>query len=385
MRNSTTYKIAGPRTLRLASTQILKKPIVFNGKTTKKGWGSNLQNIEKSMRELYESDGWTPAQEEKLTHYLNTGDYSIFSEEELLTIKVMLQRDQSGAEALIVAYCCENGNYRQLFINRIKPHTYLGAHIYKHIWPDKMREHNFISGDMEFDIDEILNTPIPLLKQHPHWANLAVLIQDSDNWSKSTRYYFLAKQTEHSSNYDVQPPAFRMNTLEKSGGKVVISKEDSERFLATKFALFPEIKGYHRWVKKCAEQHRMLFNLHGHPYTITCYELLESNWKELYSWIPQSTVGEITNIAYARMQGHIEEAELYWDMLQNNHDSFLCQCPLPDASAVAKKGKEFVEQEFKSPIDGVVFNMRSDVQIGFNWCPFKKDKNPLGMREVKWL
>ncbi len=357
MRNSTLYKIAGPRTLRLASKQILPKKIVFNGKTVRKGWGSNLQNIEKSMRQIYWADD----------------------------NKIFVQVDQSGAEAMIVAYCCENGNYRQLFINRIKPHTYLGAHLFKHIWPTKMREHHIISGDTQFDIDEILNTPIPQLRQHPFWNDLAALIQDSDNWSTATRYYFLSKQTEHSSNFDVGAPMFRMNTLEKSGGKVVISKEDAEHFLLTKFSLFPEIKGYHRWLIHNAETNKMLFNLHGHPYNITAYEIQPHQRKELYSWIPQSTVGEITTIAYVRMQAYIEEQALDWDLLANTHDSYLLQCPLSEELDCAKKAKEFMEQEFTSPIDGVVFRMRSEAQSGMNWRPWKKEVNELGLKEIKGL
>ena len=50
----------------------------------------------------------------------------------------------------------------------------------------------------------------------------------------------------------------------------------------------------------------MLFNLHGEPYTITTYNILESSWKEFYAWTPQSTVGHITNIAYSRLQEYIE-------------------------------------------------------------------------------
>jgi len=355
MRNSTMFKIAGPRTLRLSSNQILPRRIVFNGKSVVKGWGSNLQNVEKSMREIYEADSG----------------------------KTLVQADCAGAEALIVAYCCENGNYRQLFINGIKPHSYLAMQLFRDVWPKKMREHNIITGDSAFDIDELINTPIPLLKQNPFWQDLARLIKDSDDWDLTERYYYLAKQTEHSSNFDINPPMFRMNVLEKSGGKIVISKEDSERFLMTKFALFPEIKGYHKWVRQCAESNKMLFNLHGHPYSITAYEILETQLKELYAWIPQSTVGEITNKAYTKMYEYIEQERRDWDLLTNTHDSYLLQCPIDEEKECGRKAKEFLEQEFTSPIDGVKFRMHSEVTSGKNWSPYKKDNNESGLKELK--
>lgn len=705
MRNSTLYKIAGPKTLRLASTQILKKQLHVaerraDGTTgfvqRRKGWGANLQNVEKGQREIYIPDGVTNELEDKLKYFSVIQDLSIFTEEELEFLRIFVQVDQSGAEALIVAYCCVNGAYRSLFTNGIKPHTFLAMHLFKHIWQSKMLESKMITADSGFDIEVMCKTPIPQLTANPFWRDLDLLIKDSDNWPVDQRYYYLAKQTEHScvdgetevltkkgwrkiesvadfgvltteiaiynagsikfeipkvwnklyitdtmysfvgeetdqfitknhrvvyssndkeklgyaqdcikidrlniptsgmyvggnvtlpdwkikllvaiqadghwckseaegsceylpkvifrlkrerkikrlldilqqsglsynvehhanevtcitvtgfedvvehfngvklwgswlldfsidnlilfvdelkywdgtydesfrhkreayftkhatnaawiktichlvnkqgtrnisddglhvvginnrrksiasnkqrifnwtgfvycptvssgmfmirrngkisvtgnSNYDIHPPTFRMNILEKSGGKIVISKTDSERFLATKHGLFPEIKGYHKYVQLLSEQHRRLYNLHGHPYEITHYELQDSNWKELYAWIPQSTVGEITNIAYSRMQQYITESKRRWDLLANTHDSYLLQCPLPEAKECALKGKEFMEQEFVSPIDGTKFRMRAEAQAGFNWSPAKKDKNVAGLRGIK--
>lgn len=383
MRNSCQYRIAGPRTFRLASSMILPKKIYLNGKTVKKGWGSNLQNVEKSMREGYEPNGYSDLLYDKCKYYMESGDSSIFSEEELLTLRIFVQVDQSGAEALITAYCCEPAQYRELFKNNIKPHSFLGMHIFREIWPDKMRQCGVITGSSDFDINELCNCSISQLKMHPFWKPLDNLIKDSDDWPLTERYYYLAKQAEHSSNYDIQPPTFRLNVLEKSGGKIVISKEDSEKYLMTKFALFPEIKGYHRWVQSLATKNKILYNLHGHPYCITHYEILDSHLKELYSWIPQATVGEITNIAFTRMHNYIRDTGKRWDVLQNNHDSYLIQCPIGEELECSVKAKEFIEQGFVSPIDGAKFNMRSEAQYGFTWSPFKKAKNELGLRKFK--
>jgi len=298
--------------------------------------------------------------------------------------KIFVQTDQSGAEALIVSRLTRAGNYRALFENGIKPHTYICVHLFKDVWPKKMREHGFLVGDDTIDMDEIIRTPIPQLKLNPLWKSLDSCIRDSDNWSLTERYYYLGKQTEHSSNYDIQPPTFRMNILEKSGGKINISKEQSEYFIATKHHLYPEIKeDFHYNVRKAAESSKMLFNLHGHPYCITQPYFRETDWKELYSWIPQSTVGEITNIAYVAMQQFIERENLAWDLLANTHDSYLLQCPISDVLECAKKSKEFMGQRMISPFDGSEFQMRSEASAGFNWRPFHKDKNPQGLQEIK--
>lgn len=325
-----------------------------DGKIKTKGWGGNLQNIEKSMREVYIPDDG----------------------------KIFVQVDQAGAEALIVAYMGRDGKYRSLFKNGIKPHTYICVYLFKDIWPAKMRELGLISGDMQLDMDEIIATPIPDLKKNPLWKSLDQCIKDSDNWSMDQRYYYLGKQTEHSSNYDIEPPLFRMNVLTKSGGKIYISKEDSERFIGTKHALYPEIKeDFHEYVKKCIRDTKMLYNLHGHPYAITTPEVEKSKWKEYYAWIPQSTVGQITNIAYARMYRFIQDEGLQWDLLANTHDSYLLQCPIGDEKICALKGQEFMGQSFTSPFDGTEFQMKSEAQAGYNWAPAKKD-NPEGLKGI---
>lgn len=671
MRNSTTYKLSGTKTFRRSSSKILGR------------WGGNLQNIEKSMRQVYKPDGFTPDLTAKCSYWMDTGDTSVFTEEELVTLRVFIQTDQSGAEALIVAYDCENKDYRQLFIHGVKPHVYVALKLFIDIWKKKAVEHNLmIKPDV---IDKIASSKIHELKNFPEWRDLDRLIKDSDNWSLSERYYYLAKQTCHcvdketevltrdgwksiaetngeqimitngdiswfesptnmnvfdysgnmyyfsgeevnqyitpehkmvyvsndkqhvdiasnvyklsrvniptavmyeggsvelpdwkikllvaiqadayiepsgnlsfkfakdrkidrlreilregninysfyehvdtttagnivsrfsfrcdelvqyfakskvwdswlltfshsnlctlinelkywdgsstsqyqhkreeyysaipqniswiktichlirkqgtistdgvklginrrvksiashksihnfigkvycptvstgmflirrhgkisithnSANYDIQPPTFRMNLLEKSGGKVNLPLKDSEYFLMTYRALFPEIPERNRRVQRQVEDTGIIYNMFGFPYVITNYNLQENNMKEYFAWLPQSTVGEITRKAIINFNTFVEEEANDCDILADTHDSFLVQCPLFMASAVKNKMQECMNQELTSPIDGVKFNMKSEANIGFNWNSYKKDKNILGLKELSWM
>lgn len=341
MRNTTLYR-------QIAKSFRLKSGNLF-------GYGGNLQNVEKSLRIIYIPDDG----------------------------KVFVQVDQSGAEALIVAYCCRDGNYRSLFKAGIKPHSYIAMHLFKHVWPKKMLEHGFITSLDSFDIEALCMAKIPTLKGNPVWSQLGKLIKSSDDWPLTERYYYLAKQTEHSSNYDIQAPTFQLNILDKSGGKIVISKEQAEFFLLTKHALYPEIKeDYHANVRLQVEKTGMLYNLHGHPFIVTQNDLTEKDWKELYSIIPQSTVGEITNIAVTRMQEFIEKERLDWDVLANTHDSYLLQCPEDQVTDCVIQGKLLMEQKLVSPFDGEHFQMRSEAAVGYNWAPYHPVKNPSGLKEV---
>jgi hypothetical protein len=368
MRNSTILKLAGPKTFRRASTKIMKR------------WGGNLQNVNKDMRKIYQPDGYRKELEAKCKYWLQTGDASVFSDEELETLMVFIQSDQAGAEALIVAYDCEPGQYRQLFINGIKVHVYVAMKLFPHIWKKKLKESGGLVED--FNIEEISETPINKLKQNPFWHDLDKLIKDSDNWQTSERYYYFAKQTCHSANYDVQASMFRMNTLEKSGGKVYLPMDEAERFLVTYRSLFPEIPEGNRRIEEQVRKTGIIYNLFGHPYQVTDYNITKI--KDYFAWPRQSTVGEITRIAFSNLQNYIWDTHQKWDVLQDNHDSYLCQCRLMDVLECQSKMRDFMNQKLISPVDGTEFNMKSEQQIGFNWSPFKPEKNEVGLREVHW-
>lgn len=191
--------------------------------------------------------------------------------------------------------------------------------------------------------------------------------------------------TGNSANYGITAEPFRMNILEKSGGKIVVSKAEADRFLITYHSLFPEIRDWHRRLRSQVEMTNIVYNLHGHPLTITWHEIPEQKWKEVIAIPPQSTVGMITNIAFSKLSNEYPQ----WDTLINGHDSVVSQCLIGEEVDLVKAQKNAIEQEFISPVDGVKFRMKSETQIGFNLAPFKRGKdgqpdiNILGLREIK--
>lgn len=340
MRDSTTWVIGSVKTFRLGSRKIMGK------------WGGNLQNIPANMRRIYIPDDG----------------------------KVLIQTDQAGAEALHVAYWCRPGNYRLLFVHKVKVHSYVAGHLFEHIWPSKMRE--YIVDGTPLDFKGMINAPIQSLKSYPYWKTFAKVAKDSDDWPANERYYYMGKQTAHSSNYGIEKNTFRMNLLDKSEGKVVVSPAEAERFLLVYHGLFPEIRDFHMRLKRQVLDTGMMYNLFGHPYKLSNMHFEESKWKELYAWIFQSTVGMTTNIAFTRMQNFIEKEKLNWDVLVNGHDSLVSQAPPTEALDCARKQKEFLEMDFESPFDRVAYKMGSESMIGLNWG-HKDETNPEGLVEVE--
>lgn len=338
-RNTTLYQLSGTDTFRLASK------IMFRGWPTE--CGSNLQNPTKRIKRIYIPD---PG-------------------------KVFVQVDQSGAEALIVAYLCRAGKYRDLFTYGIKPHVYVALHMFH-------KELTRKKPDLYDTILQALSTEIKDLKKVPRWDELDKFIKSSDNWPARERYYYLAKQTCHSSNYDVKAPTFVLNVLKKSNGSVVLTRKDGEMFLELYRRLFPEIVEWRYRVQNDLRTKSALYNLFGYPRMITSY-VHENQYKEWYAFIPQSTIGTITNIAVTNLQNYIEEHKLQWDILANTHDSYLAQCPIGEETECVKWMKQFIEIKLVSPFDGVEFQMKSEAQVGYNWMPWHKDKNPNGLQEFR--
>lgn len=320
-RATTAYNLAGTTTFRLSSRRLLGK------------WGTNLQNIPKKLRHLFIPD---PG-------------------------KVFVQVDQSGAEALIVAYLCCNGNFRQLFLSGIKSHVYVALHLFADVW----------RAETSLDIDTMLKTPIEKLKDDPNWPTVDKLIKESDNWSSARRFYFIAKMVCHASNYGMKAPTFRVNVLQKSEGTINLTNAEALQFLTTYHTLFQEISLWHSNIIEILKRKRVLKNLFGYPRLFT--GILEpATYKEAYAFIPQSTVGCITNIAFTELQHRVETdlKDFHVDILQNNHDSILLQCPPRYAKTVAQEVQFHLNRKLTSPT-GESFQMKSEAMVGDNWGDMK--------------
>lgn len=342
--NTTLYDHSGTVTYRRSSSAIMLnwRERIYAG--------TNLQNIAKHIRKIYHA---------KKGYKLG-------------------QVDQSGAEALIMAYLCRDGKFRSLFLNKIKPHVFVALHLFSSDWEKRLNQHTL---DIKCNIQEFLNCEIPNLPTLPLWKQLDALIKSSDNWPPEERYYYIAKQVCHSSNYGVGERMFVLNTLEKSEGKIVIEIKKAAQYLAFYHTLFPEIKEYHREIENQLVKTRILYNLFGFPRNFT-EEITPKTLKEAYAFIPQSTVGCITAIAFTKLQQFIEDNHLQWDLLADTHDSYLVQAPEDEIMECVKIMKAFMEQPLVSP-RGESFQMKAECAIGYNWAPWKAHDNEEGMKEIK--
>lgn len=329
LRIVTQYKLAGTRSFRLSAAMLFGE------------WGMNLQNPGKETMDIAEAPP----------------GYSI------------VQADQAGAEALVVAHLSRPGRYRALFQNDIKPHTFLAMHIFADDWdfPAPGRDWFLAAEPAE-------------LKQHPEWKKLDAAIKASGH------PYDIGKRTAHGKSYRMGPRTYRLANLKQSDGLLVLTYAQCVTFLKYFDKLFQEVIEWQSEVEFTIKADRQLHNLFGHPRRFE--RLLTDDYiREGISWIPQSTVGVITHRAVIETQDYIDTNRLDWAICSNKHDSYAVICPDAEVGTAAAYMKGRLAQTFTGR-DGVQFTMGSEVQIGKNWQPAKKKKdgtwaNPLGMREVK--
>ena len=318
-RITTAYNLAGTTSYRLSSRRLLNE------------WGTNVQNFPKKLRKLFIAD----------------------------PDKVFVQADQAGAEALIVSYLCRAGNFRRLFLNNVKSHVYVAMRLFEDVW----------AAELGCSIKDYCAASVEELVKLPRWTELRDLISSSDDWSADKRYYFMAKMVCHASNYGMKAPTFRVNVLQKSGGAVNLSHKQATYFLATYHTLFPEIRKWHNDTVAELKRTKILRNLFGYPRMFT-QPIEASMYKEAFAFVPQSTVGCITNLAFTDLYNNPRIQELHADVLQNNHDSVLLQCYDRDAQEVAEIACTALNREMVSP-QGETFKMRSEAMLGPNWGDMK--------------
>lgn len=317
------YKLAGTKNFRLASSKLLGF------------FGTNLQNPSASLMRC------------------------IIPDDDM----VFCQPDQSGAEALVVAYEAPAGKFRKLFELNIKVHSYMALQLFIDRFKGEHPKERY-----KFIDPSILAT----------YPELPTLLKQIKN---SGIPYDLGKRIIHAKNYDMKFRTFQLNTLDMSEGQIVLSAKDAKDFLGLHEQIFPEIQELLLNIKNRLLATRTLYNLFGYPRHfggVWSDNLL----RDAYAFIPQSTVGTITNLAFIELHHYIVDNNLPWYLLNNKHDSLLLQIPdtieHKDMCRVAVK--KAMERELVSTT-GEHYQMKSGISWGHNWSKYDTNINPSGMKE----
>jgi len=322
------FKVAGTVSCRLASCQFLQAK-------NKDGYGGNLQNIPDDQRRVF----------------IPRPGYKF------------IQCDLEGAEAVAVALLCGEGNFRELVRLKIKPHNFLCIKLF----PEKF------SAFLEpMEIHILLPS---YLKSHKNYKDIV------KHCKLLTTEYDLAKRTVHGANYSMGWKTFQETVLKGTRGAVVLTAKQAKTFLATYFELFPEVKTFQATIETYVKDGVTIRNLFGQPVSFIA-RFTTALARTGISWIPQSTVGQCSNIAAVKLQDYIVSNNLSWNILNIVHDSILLEAPSHQADQAAAVTADCLSFEFTSPIDGWKCRIGVEKQLGDNWGKWNETENPNGLKVI---
>lgn len=214
----------------------------------------------------------------------------------------------------------------------------------------------------------------------------AKLIADGGDISEEERY--LAKRVVHASNYGMGPKRLveLVNEDAESTG-IRIDFGRARMLIDRYFLLYPEIRErYWKFVESEMRYSRILNTPFGRKRTF--YGRWDDKLlREAYSYIPQSTVGDLACKAIVRCYHEIEKKIPGAELLLNVHDSVMMQCNIEDVFKIASE----MERVMKIPIEigGRTLIIPSDCKVGYNWGSRPKktpEDNPRGLVDIKkWV
>ena len=195
---------------------------------------------------------------------------------------------------------------------------------------------------------------------------------------------YLAKRVIHASNYGMGSDKLVLVVNEDAETTGVrINQQKADELIRSYFMIYPEIRSvYWREVEHEVKYSRTLTTPMGRKRTFFG-RMDDKLIREAYSYIPQSTVGDLGVEALSNCYYNIELAQpnLGAELLVNVHDSVMMQCD--DNPKAIRETAERMEEAMRYPLEifGRKFTIPSDCKIGRNWAKASAD-NPAGMRDI---
>lgn len=275
--------------------------------------------------------------------------------------------DKRQAEWIVVAYLSGDANMISVIESGDDPHIHT-AHLMYGIPKDVIAVDAKLLGGL-MDRDEVRKRRQDNEKTMAYVSTLPAAM--------SARQ--IGKKSNHGLNYD---EGFNTFALQNE-----IEIAESKRIVALYHKIYPGIGHWYEATRNQLSKDRTLTNTFGRK--IRFLDAWgDTMFKSAYSAIPQSSVGDCTNIGMR----DIYDSDLTsltggtnLDILAQVHDSVLMQVPLSILSddhfiSVVKRCYGFMESEME--YNGRRFKIPTDSKVGMNWAGFHATGNPEGMQEV---
>lgn len=275
---------------------------------------------------------------------------------------MFLSLDKRQAEWVVVAYASGDASMIHAIEEGVDVHAYTASNMFGVPLDVVKREHKTLGS--ETDASSILAKRKDLDFMAPYLAN----------WlPRTTSLRQTGKKSNHALNYDETARMFSfINEITEKEAQVIINFYHRA---------YPGIKSWHGTIRDKLSTDRTLENCFGRK-----YHFLE-RWgpdlfKSAYSYIPQSSVGELVNRAMIDIYNDNNIYTNQLEILMQVHDSIDFQYSIRDPHQIIQCVK--ILKHHMNPLLKAgprEFRIASDLKIGFNLGTYTP-KNLGGMKEM---
>lgn len=252
--------------------------------------------------------------------------------------------DYMQGESNIVAHLSGDPKY-------IEAHKLGDVHTYvtRYVWPELPW-----TGDLAKDKK--------IAKRNPPWDP-----------AEGHDYRFQCKRIQHGSNYGLTPFGISMIAqIPLSQAKAAYSNYMTE---------FDYIPAWQSWVREQVQEHKLLINPLGREWTPFGRSWDKHTWRQALSFLPQSLLADIDDIAMYRIWLELEEQAVY--LLAQVHDALFHQFPLGEYEL---ERETLQRMKIPVPVTDYRGNTRLmtigvESAVGRNWG-HKSADNPHGIDEA---
>ena len=147
------------------------------------------------------------------------------------------------------------------------------------------------------------------------------------------------------------------------------------------FSAFPGIAKWHRYVAQQLQTVQRIENSFGVSRTFFGRPNDDTTLREAIAHGPQSSTAMRTNLAMWRIWRYMSKCEL----LAQKHDSITFQFPIAGSCAPEVNVVNHARAYFSTELThrGRIFDVGTDVKVGWNWGKYDAVLNPNGMRKYK--
>lgn len=277
-------------------------------------------------------------------------------------MNVLMEFDKAGAEWVVVAFLANDPNMLAVVRSGESPHVATG--------------HLITSASKELIIleDKILDKttdPDELLRVRSSVPELAPLL-DLPFLPRSMTVRQAGKKSNHGLNYDMKYRRFALeNEIPEADAQMMVDLYNT--------VAYPGVPEWHKRTRD--ELHangRVLTNCFGRKSGRLMGEVGHELYAKAYSFVPQSTVGDIVNRAiFAAYESDTSYFRMA-DLLTQTHDSATYQYPINDILGMATFAVRFAYgEEFLNPeltYGEHKFHIGTDLKIGLDWGHMHKVK-----------